>query len=411
MKGSQNVYNSSDPETLLRLKRQEADALLDVIRSFNSARNKPEHMFKIAQNTLLAQLGVLKMRFIYRNDQGLQTGINWGFGEFSEGFEAELPEKVGVADACNAAQPRLCQAGVESIVAVKFRNEVGAWFLVADFFETENEKKGDLIFIETLANLLSAALENRYLVREIVRQETVARELEVAEKIQKGLLATEFPDIRGASVSAHNVPHSHIGGDFYDVIPRGDLGFFICIADVAGKGIGAALLMANLQAQVRALILSQNSLEAVIRKLHENLLAVTQGEQFVTLFIAHVRTRDHEIDYINAGHNPPYLVRQDGIHPLTEGTIPLGIIDLPSVSQGSTAYHPDDVLFLYTDGLVEQANPSGELFDEKGVLKVLEQIREFDPEKVIMEMELAAGDFAQGTEHSDDVTMVAVKFK
>lgn len=407
-----NVYDTTDPEVLLRLKRQEADALRDVIRSLNDPSVKVEHIFKIAQNTLLAQLGVRKMRFIYESREGrFITGLQFGMSRFPQEAYAEFPRHTNVTRITPERFPILYAEKVEYIIPVNYYDKVGAWFLIAEFADSEPEKENDLIFVETLANVLSAALENRQLLEEMVLQESVRREMEVAERIQKQLLVQDFSNITGAEVFAENVAHYRIGGDFYDVIPRGDKGFFLCIADVSGKGISAALLMANLQANLRALILSQNSLTDIIVRLHQIISNITHGEKFVTLLLAHVRIQDREIDYINAGHHPPVLFTGGDIKLLDKGTIPLGIIELPSVQQGTVAYQPGDLLFMYTDGLVEQHNGRDEILGEQPLLLKLRSIHTASAPEVVSAIRTLHTQHAGGIEHEDDITMMAVKFQ
>jgi phosphoserine phosphatase RsbU/P len=404
------AYNTNDPELLLRLKRQEADALRDVLRSINQSHLRPEHIFKVARNTLLAQCEVHKMKFVYRDEEGFHTGMRHGFSQITQGALAELPSDLDVMEVNAIHHPALYAMGVEYVVPVNYRNQVAAWLLVAEFAESDAERENDLIFIEIIGNVVSAALENRSLIEDIVQQESLRRELEVAGRIQKQLLPTEFGMIEAATVYAENHAHHHIGGDFYDVISRGEKGFFLCIADVAGKGIGAALLMANLQANLRALILSETDLESVVTKLHKILYNITHGEQFVTFFIAHVRPPEHEIDYINCGHNPPLLMRDGRMQEFDVGTIPLGIIDLPSLEEATVKYEEGDTLFMYTDGLMEQHNRADEMLGEHRIHFKLAEVGERDVKEIVAAMRAMYDDFCQGMEQEDDVTLLAVRF-
>lgn len=405
-----NAYSTNDPELLLRLKRQEADALRDVLRSINQAHLRPEHIFKVARNTLLAQCDVQKMEFVYLTDEGYQFGMRVGFPKFPMEATQELPQTLETLQVQPAPHPLLFAMGVEYVVPVNFQNKVAAWILVGNFAESDAERENDLIFIEIIGNVVSAAIENRILIADIVVQEGLRRELELAGKIQKQLLPVDFGIIERAQVYAENHAHHHVGGDYYDVISRGEKGFFICIADVAGKGIGAALLMANLQANLRALILSENTLESLIQKLHKLIYTITLGEQFVTFFIAHVRVEAHEIDYINAGHNPPLLVREGRMIEFDEGTIPLGMIDLPSVQQGTVGYLSGDTLFMYTDGLMEQANPGGHMLGEHRIHTTLSQVAHRPAQEIVVAMKAMFDTFSEGAEQEDDVTLLAVRF-
>ena len=406
---SNNVYNTTDPERLLRLKRLEAEALRDVIRAFKQFHHKPANMFKIVQNTLLAQLGVAKMGFLFRVNDEMQTGITRGFKAFQDPQYKELPTEAGVIRITKEAQPLLHAAGVENVVTFTFHDSPSAWFLLADFAETETERENDLIFIETLGYVITAILENNYLVGEMISQESLKRELEVAEKIQRQLLLTEFGHITGAEVAAFNEPHHRVGGDFYDVISRGDKGFFVCIADVSGKGIGAALLMASLQAQFRALILSENTLKDVIKGLHKSLIQITGGEQYVTLFLAHIQKENRVIDYINAGHNYPLFIHGNEVTELKEGTIPLGMLDLPFVHEGKLNWTPGDRLFLFTDGLPDQLNQKGDMIGDSRTRDFLGSWDTESPAEMIAHVIEKWKDFSGGVEASDDVTLVALR--
>lgn len=406
-----NAYKTNDPEILLRLKRQEADALRDVLRSINRSAMTPEHIFKIARNALLAQCNVKKMKFIYKVDDQYHVGIKHQMPKINLEALQELPRHLEIRKVSQECFPHLHAMGAEYIVPITYKNEVGAWFLVADFAETESELENDLIFIETIGIVVSTAIENRALITELVQQESIRRELELAEKIQRQLLTTDFDVIQQADIYAENVSHHHVGGDFYDVISRGEKGFFLCIADVAGKGVGAAMLMASIQASVRALILSENDLKSVVYKLHRSIHAITRGEQFVTFFIAHVRTTDGEIDYINAGHNPPVQFSQGKMRELDKGTIPLGIMELPYMEEETIPYRPGDLFFLYTDGLVEQNNPKEEMLGADAVVAKLGDLLDADPRHIILEMNKLYRSWQGEAVQEDDVTMMAVRMR
>ena len=128
-----NFYNTEDPEVLLRLKRQEADALRDVLRSINMSQIKTRQIFKIAQNTLLAQIGVRKMSFVYREEDGIKYGMKRGIGKLDHDAELELPTNLRVQQIDPMIQVGLHELGVQYVVPINYQNAVNAWFLVADF--------------------------------------------------------------------------------------------------------------------------------------------------------------------------------------------------------------------------------------------------------------------------------------
>lgn len=411
---SRKLYDTSDPEKLLLLKRQESVALLEVIRSINVAQINLTRIFKIAKNTLLAQLGVRRMSFIFKKDDVYFTEMQHRIADPTDEILEELPITPGIMKVDPVDYPYLTEEGVEYVIPFLYGDGIGAWILIAEFAESEEEKRNDLIFIETLGNVLVVALENAEFLSNKVKQEALRRELEVAENIQKQLLPTDHSQIRSADIYAINVSHDRVGGDFYDVMSWGGKGFFVCIADVSGKGIAAALLMANILSNLRSLILSEDHLESLIMKLNRNVFQVTQGEKFVTLFLAHIRANDGEMDYINAGHNDPILVRSGTgeVESLSTGSTILGAFEeLPFASQATLKYSPGDLMFLYTDGLVEQTNQKEELLGEEEVIHALQQCEGLSAHKVVDQMNQLYANHANGMTAEDDITMMAVRFK
>jgi len=404
------ALDQSDPEFLLLLKKQESEALRDVLRSINQPKLRLDQLFKIAQNTFLAQLRVRKIAFYYQAESGFVAGFTWGFAKIPAETLLHFPQVLGVISDKEFEHENLKTAGIEYIVPLQFRNSVSAWIVAGGFTNPESRRAGELIFLETIGYVLTAAVENRELIEDLVQQETVRRELEVAEKIQQQLLLSDFRNIEGADVHAASFPHHKVGGDYYDVISRSGKGFFVVIADVAGKGIGAALLMANLQAQLRALILSEDTLSRVIVRLNENLKTITRGEQFVTLFIAHVRKDEGEMDFINAGHNHPVFVSGGIVKTLDTGTVPLGIMDFQHADQETLPVKAGDLLFLFTDGLVDQPDLKGNLYGENNVIRNVTNGSGKTAKEIVSEIREHYLEYSQDCEPADDVTMLAVKF-
>ena len=185
--------------------------------------------------------------------------------------------------------------------------------MVGDFAHSIPEQQNDLIFMQTVVKILGIALENKRLFDEKVTQEALKRELTLAEEIQQRLLPRRFDLFPKVEASALNIPNLQVGGDFYDIVKAKDNCFYVCMADVAGKSISAALVMAVMQASLKALARNELPLEDIILSLHETLFAINQGEKFVTLFLGKIELEKQTITYINAGHNPPLLVNANHI--------------------------------------------------------------------------------------------------
>lgn len=406
-----NAYQTEDPEKLLQLKRLEADALLDVLRTINLADTTVEQLSVIARNVLRAQLGVKKVTFFYEFEGSWQEGMRLGFEKIPIAALEEMILFEKTSRVTAGIAPHLTNLQVEYVVPIINRDASAAYFLVADFADSEMEAQNDLIFIETLGNMMSMAIRNRELINEKLQQESLRRELEVAESIQQQLLISDFTRFREFDVYGLNVPHHRIGGDYYDIIKRGKGKTFVCIADVAGKGIAAALLMSNLQASLRALCAQSTDLTEIIHELNRILLNVTQGERFVTLFLGLIDTELQTLSFINAGHNYPLLISDQGeVTELKTGTTLLGILDTIPIEVGSAHIESGVNLFMFTDGVVEQSSPGGDMFGGDRLLKVIDEKPITSSQALVNKVRQEVSFFADGAELEDDLTVLNVRF-
>jgi sigma-B regulation protein RsbU (phosphoserine phosphatase) len=236
-------------------------------------------------------------------------------------------------------------------------------------------------FTQTLANIIAVAIENQRLVKQNIIKERISKDLEVASEMQKLLFPSELPSNRKMDLSARYIPRHAIGGDYYDFIPLGDEEYIICIADVSGKGISAALLMANFQATIRTLFKYQRfEMTFLMEELNKKVMKSTKGEKFITFFIAHYNAHTRKMKYVNAGHNQPFLLHGRKITALNEGCIGLGMLDeLPYVNVGKLTLSPNTTFVLYTDGVVELENKDGEHF---GVNRLIDNVKAYSTLKM-----------------------------
>ena len=404
-----NVYNTTDPEKLLELRRLEARALLDVMRTINHNDLDIVRSCKIVRNVLRVQLGVKKMVLYCEYEGELFEGVRLGFDEPIDEMIDEMIKLTKTTE-ITEDQTSLFTADVEYVVPIVNKGAAKVYFLIADFADSEIEAKNDLVFIETIGNILSVAITNKQLFKEKVEQEFLRKELEVAETIQKQLLISDFSKFREIDVFGMNLAHHGIGGDFFDVIKKEKGVTFLCIADVSGKGIGAALLMSNLQANLRALCAQYNDLKEIIGDLNRILYDITTGEKFVTLFLAKIDTFNKEVTYINAGHNYPVFINKNGSTRLDKGCMLLGIMPDLTIEEECFSFEIGDVLFTFTDGVVEQHDPEGEMFGSDRVVKELETHKYLTSRQMISHIHEELLRFANDANTEDDITMLSVKF-
>jgi sigma-B regulation protein RsbU (phosphoserine phosphatase) len=230
----------------------------------------------------------------------------------------------------------------------------------------------DVELLETLCDQASVAIENATLYLETVEKQKMEQELEVAREIQRRLLPKAFPEIRGLTTYAMNKPSKHVGGDYYDIIPLGAGKVAVVIADVAGKGVPAALLMASLQSSLRAEADPWRRPSDVISILNETIYEHTAGDTFATVFYGVVDFEREVLTYCSAGQTPPVIIRKDLTCQLLDRTsIVLGIASRPEFTDASVPIHLGDLIFLYTDGVTDELNRDDEPYGEERLIEVL----------------------------------------
>ena len=232
--------------------------------------------------------------------------------------------------------------------------------------------------------------------------------LEEARQIQQGLLPTEIPQIPGYEISGAWKPARLVGGDYFDVLDFGQDRMGLCIADVAGKGMPAALLMSNLQAAIRSLATESERPEELCARLNQLVCSNTAPDKFITLFYGLVDAPNRKLVYSNAGHNSPILLRRDGSSSrLPEGGAALGIFPEWRYEAGEVQLYAGDLLVLFTDGVTEAMTSQGEEFGEERLLALMTAGPELGAAELQQKILQAVTEFSAG-DLQDDATLIVV---
>ena len=244
----------------------------------------------------------------------------------------------------------------------------------------------------------------------LIEQERIRKELEMCRLIQEELLPRASLQVPFAEVKGVSIPAREVGGDFFNYFDRGEEKIAILIGDVSGKGVAAALLMANLQATLRARVPVERDLAKLATELDLEIHRQPPPATYLTLFLGILDGKSGLLRWINAGHNPQYALLSGGkIEKLESGGRPLGLLPGGAYSEGSVQFGPAESLFLYTDGLVEAENSQKEEFGEQNLEKVLRAVGEESTDTMLVGIEEAVRDHRSGVEAGDDATMVVLR--
>lgn len=317
---------------------------------------------------------------------------------------------VGVAE-----NPILLELDV--IIPIEQNNKVVGYVLIGDTKEYEKGVSATirhLNFVQTLSIIIFVAIENLRLFHKTLEQETMRKEMELASKMQNMLIPSQesMPKIPDIDISSYYNPHFEVGGDYYDVIPLSETEFGFCIADVSGKGISAALLMSNFQANLRALFTRDIKLTYFIEKLNERVMATAKGEKFITMFVGRYNHEKHFLEYINAGHNPPMLYnkRNHQTTQLQSGCVGLGMLDeIPVMNLGSILINQPTKLICYTDGLVECVKGDTVEYNTEVIEKNISSDQTIEQD--IQKIAIARGVTDEDSQIFDDISILGFDFK
>ena len=254
--------------------------------------------------------------------------------------------------------------GVRSILCLPLWNNhrvLGALYL-DQRMRGRSFTESDLRLAGLVANMAAVKIENLFLLEERLENRRLEEQLRVGAEIQRRLLPDASPEVEGYDFFGVNRSCEQVGGDYYDFVPHGDDGLSIVLADVAGKGVGAALLMAMLQASLRALCHDGRPPARVVERLDRLLLERTPASKFATLFYGELDLVNHTLEYVNAGHVPPGLLRRANgeIEELPPTGPVVGLIEGACFESRTVSIEPGATLLLCTDGITELENPKGE---------------------------------------------------
>ena len=363
-------------ESKLEFQEFKLNSLLEITNAINS--NLPiNKLIEIFHFILKEQLHFSKILLLHQQQKWeilLKTGIKGSILTNELIRILARSKEITIID----SSPDQLLSKFQTIVPVFHQKEPLAYLLLSENHFDElstKEHLNNLRFIQTLANIIVVAIENKRMNLQHIKQVRLKKELEVASEMQKMLFPTSLPSNKQMDLSAKHTSRHQVGGDYYDFIPLNEDEFIFCIADVSGKGISAAMLMANFQATIRTLYSYQQfELDYLINELNKKVIQNAKGEKFITFFIAHYNQISRKLKYINAGHNAPILTNGKNIKLLDEGTVGLGMFDeLPFINTGSLYVDPNTTLVMYTDGVIELENEKNEYFEIERLIKLIHQ--------------------------------------
>jgi serine phosphatase RsbU (regulator of sigma subunit) len=305
-------------------------------------------------------------------------------------------------------------SGVRSLIAAPLLDSEGCLGMVVLSAKSRVHPfhEDDLELLVALASAAALRIRNIELAEDAARRLLLDRELELAHDIQMAMLPRAFPECPEAAVHAALRPARSVGGDLYDVLLDGER-LWLLVGDVSGKGVGAALFMAVTKTLFRAIAPGARSVTEAVSRMNDELARDNERAMFVTAFAARLELTSGELQYVNAGHNPTYRIASGGpAVPLAGPVDPaLGAVEGHAYRESRQLLSPGDALLLYTDGVVEAHDATGQEFHALRLESYLAGCREAAPETIVCGLLDRLDEFAGDAPQYDDVTVLALRYR
>lgn len=392
----------------LDLKQLQINRLLNITQAINNNVSAKE-LYEMYHSFLSWELGIKKMALYIRDGQDWACRTSLGISEALSEMDITdlLPQYTELN---NLEEPEhLLIKEFDIVIPVRHKEHPIAYVFIGGFAE-DDDMYTKVQFITTITNIIAVAIENKRLFKKQIEQEGYKKEIEMAAEVQQMLVPRILPVTREYEFDYIYKPQLSVGGDYFDFIELEDGKIVFCVGDFTGKGLAAAMLMANFQANFHTLIKRHTNLDEFVHNLNESVNLLTQGDRFITFFIAEYDVNSRVLRYVNAGHNPPILLNKDELYELKKGTIMLGSYErLPKLEIGTVQIDKEALILSFTDGLTELRNESGVMLTEETLHDFMRKYWKLQSAEFNQELLKFINQFKGSASYLDDFTVLTCK--
>lgn len=417
--GATAIENSIAVDEIKKINKQldakvnQLSALFDLSKEFSGILKK-EMVGKLLVYSIIGQMLVSKYAVYIISEEQFSPLENKFPGETLEKLllkyqVKEISESI-TGNVLKDEMPELKELGVELIVPMQLQGENKGFIILGNRISGQKYSKTDIEYVYSIGSLAIISIENSRLFEEMLEKQRMEKDLELARNIQQNLLPKSIPQSEKLQIAAFNKSAKKVGGDYYDVIKLDDDHILIAIADVSGKGVQASLLVANLQAFLKSICKQNLPLDEATNQINDLVSENTIMGSFITFFWGVINLKEMSLTYVNAGHNPPLLIRNGEIEKLKVGGMIIGVMEtMIPYNSDTIKLESKDALVLFTDGISEAMSINGEEFSDERLENIAASFSD-KPSDEFMELLMEdINNFTRGAEQSDDITALILK--
>lgn len=400
------INSNLDLESLLRDIMDSAKVIMD---------SEASSLFLLSEDkkklTLTIPTGPATAELSGKNISSSQGIIGW----VTQNREPVLVNNVQDDDRFEGELSENSSFTTKNLICVPLINHEGNLIGVLEAINRKKEEdfsKNLIPVFQTLANQAAIAIENAKLQQERIEKELMYKELEVARTIQSGFWPKKVPNIDGYRIAGCSKPAKSVGGDYYDYIqiPKTNRWGFT-VADVTGKGVPASLLMATMRASLRSHVENNNNVGESVNKVNKLIYEDSPIDKFITAVYGELDTESNSFNYVNAGHNNPYLLNPEKheLKALETGGVILGIMDPVDFTEDTITINQGEKLILFSDGIPEARNTQGDFFSDEAFEEWLLEHKSLSASQMMRNLLKTIETFANGEPQSDDITLIIIE--
>jgi len=396
-------------------KVNQLSSLFDLSKEFSGILEE-EMVGKLLVYSIIGQLLVSKFAVVTCSQNNVQI------------LESKIPEQLltSALKTCAASEFKkvllkseidseyesLSKIGIVLIIPMQIKGETKGLILLGNRMTKQPYSQSDVEYVSSVGSLAIISIENSRLFKDALEKQRLEKDLEIARNIQKNLLPDTVPNLKHFEIAAYNQSARQVGGDYYDIVKLDNGNTVVAIADVSGKGVQAALLMANVQAFLKSICKQNIELDKASNLINDLVSENTTQGSFITFFWGVLNDETKEITYVNAGHNPPLLIRQGKITKLKTGGMILGVMQtiIPYQSETVKLFSGDSII-LFTDGVTEAMNIKNEEYSDERLEELTLKACGKNSNEILELIKQDVAEFTAGAVQSDDITCLILKVK
>ena len=408
------IQNLDEVNRKLQTKISQTKSLFELSKEFSLLLDEND-VYKFLSYTVMGNFMITRFALIELNgEQKSIIGSNFDeekFQKFLDNLDTTTIHSPIVLNQSNFINP-ISGLGISLIIPIEIKNKVTGLMICGERITKNQFSEDEIEFLQSIGSIAAISLENIKLFREMIEKQKIEEDIRIAREIQKNLFPKSFPQSTCYELFGMNIPSKKVGGDYFDCFRIDESRILILISDVVGKGIPASLIMSNLQAMIKVITNESFEIKEATKVINNLMNKNLSSGNFITFFWGFLDEKNKTFEYVNAGHNPPFLIRENEIKKLEKGGIILGVMEVKSQYESEIIeLKKDDLICLYTDGFIEATDKMENEFSEKRFLENLIKYKNHSLEIITNKIIDDVLSYSANPDELDDLTILLARVK